>query len=263
MSSRFDAEFYSLYRPFYPIETFSGITELLTRRGFHAPFRIADIGCGTGHSTLSLHKTGITAQIIGIDPDSKMLDEARKLAAQTDTIEWKTGSGEMTGLKSKSVDAITIGSAFHWMDPLATKAEFQRILKPGAIIRIFEYQFPKTEKLPELNEWIRREFNLRWKAPNQKPRGSLKELSSGFRHDPAFEWLGEGHPKMQMNLNPEQLTGLILSQSRVLHYEDTLDSEAKDRFRKSLRSIIKDFIKDQNPVFDFKLAWIDLGLSSK
>lgn len=262
MSSRFDAQFYSLYRPFYPAETFAGLTDQLIRRGFSAPFTFADIGCGTGHSAISLLQSGASGRVIGIDPDSLMLDQARKLSARySSNVEWRIGRGEATGLEPASIDAILIGSAFHWMKPAEVKAEVRRILKRGGILRIFEYQFPKAVGLPELNEWIRREFNLRWKAPEQKPRGSLKELTSGFRNDPAFEFLGDAQPKMEMQLDAEQVTGLILSQSRVLHYEDTLkDLAERETFRSSVRSAVGAFLGDKTATFDFKLAWVEFGL---
>jgi SAM-dependent methyltransferase len=266
VSSRFDPQFYSLYRPFYPVETFAGLTDRLIRRGFAAPFTFADIGCGTGHSTISLIRSeiraGASGRVIGIDPDPLMLDQARKLSVREHCdVEWRVGQGEATGLEPASVDAILIGSAFHWMKAGEVKAEVCRVLKRGGILRIFEYQFPKAAGQPELNEWIRREFNLRWKAPAQKPRGSLKEMTSIFRDDPEFEFLGDAQPKMEMQLDAGQVTGLILSQSRVLHYEDTLKDQAeKEVFRSSVRSAIGNHLGDKSAIFDFKLAWVEFGL---
>jgi SAM-dependent methyltransferase len=266
VSSRFDPHFYSLYRPFYPAETFAGLTDRLIKRGFVAPFTLADVGCGTGHSAISLIRTGVSARVIGIDPDPLMLDQARQLSARERCpgqyhVEWKTGRGEATGLEPASVDAILIGSAFHWMKADEVKAEVSRVLRRGGILRIFEYQFPKAAGQPELNEWIRREFNLRWKAPAQQPRGSLKELTAVFRDDLEFEFLGDDQPKMEMQLNEEQVTGLILSQSRVLHYEDTLkDLTEKEAFRNSVRSSVGSYLAGKSASFDFKLAWVEFGL---
>jgi ubiquinone/menaquinone biosynthesis C-methylase UbiE len=191
-----------------------------------------------------------------------MLDQARQLGARYKyDIEWKVGLGEATGLEPASVDAVLIGSAFHWMKAGEVKSEVSRILKRGGILRIFEYQFPKAAGHAELNEWIRREFNLRWKAPAQKPRGSLKEMTAIFRDNPEFESLGDLQPKMEMQLDADQVTGLILSQSRVLHYEDTLkDQSEKEAFRKSVRSTIGDYLEGKTATFDFKLAWIQFGL---
>ncbi|MFL5814215.1 MAG: class I SAM-dependent methyltransferase [Bdellovibrionia bacterium] len=269
MSSRFDPHFYSLYRPFYPAETFAGLTERLCRRGLMAPHTFADIGCGTGHSTISLIRSEIqssaSGRVIGIDPDALMLDEARRLSAREQCdVEWRLGRGEATGLEPASVDAILIGSAFHWMKAGEVKAEVCRVLKRGGILRIFEYQFPKAVGHPELNEWIRREFNLRWKAPEQKPRGSLKELTSIFRDDPEFEFLGDAQPKMEMQLDSEQLTGLILSQSRVLHFEDNLKDQTEiQAFRNSVRSTVGNYLAEKSALFDFKLAWMEFGLRAR
>lgn len=262
MSSRFDPEFYSLYRPFYPAETFAGLEQRLCQRGFIAPFAIADIGCGTGHSTVSLLRSGINAFVIALDPDPEMRQRARLLLADLPVVQIAEGRGEATDLASDSLDAVTIGSAFHWMDVPQTRTEMLRILRPGGVLRIFEYQFPKTDQFPLLNDWIRREFNLCWKAPHQKPRGSLKELTQGIRDDHSFEWLGEGRPAMQATLDVPQLTGLLLSQSRVLHYMDTLEAAERMEFKRSLSETLRGFIGQASAVFDFRLAWVELGRRS-
>ncbi|MFC0774040.1 class I SAM-dependent methyltransferase [Terrimonas alba] len=41
------------------------------------------------------------------------------------------GTAEATGLRSRSIDLITVAQAFHWMDIEASAKEFRRILKPG------------------------------------------------------------------------------------------------------------------------------------
>lgn len=261
MSSRFDPEFYSLFRPFYPAQTFTGIAERLSSRGFTSPFQVVDIGCGTGHSTLSFIQSCPGMNVTGIDSDPHMLEEAERIAPPGSAITWKCSAAEATGLDSHAFDLILIGSAFHWMKPTETREEILRILKPRGVIRVFEYQFPKALKLPELNEWIRREFNLRWKAPDQKPRGSLKDLTKIFRDDDRFEYLAEGQPEMLLTLDVNQLTGLILSQSRVLHYEDMLDEDERESFREALKVQISVLMENQPAVFDFKLSWIEFGIS--
>ena len=261
--SRHNPEFYRQYRPYYPAETFLGFEKRLAANGARQPFVIADIGCGTGHSAVSLLRTGIHARIIGIDPDPEMITQAQSLLTGTDyQIDFKVGTGERTSLDSGSVDGILVGSAFHWMKPEETKIEFERILRhtPVArgVIRLFEYQFPKALHLPILNEWIRRQFNLYWKAPGQEPRGNFKELTSVFRRDPIYEVSGEARPEMILSLNAEQLAGLLFSQSRVLHFENELVSPERLKFRHEvLETLTREMEPGKTHDFDFRLAWVE------
>jgi len=213
---QFNPEFYLRYRPYYPISLFENLNQKLISRKISPPFKLADVGCGTGHSTLSVLQTQIPMHMIGLDPDQKMLEKACEnknhfTLLPSQTLEFVQGRGEATGLADQSMDCLLVGSAFHWMDPHETLEEFHRILAPCGLVRIFEYQFPKAIHLPELNEWIRRQFNLYWKAPGQIPRGSLREITQIFRTSSRFQSLGEGRPPMRLLLKYEDLAGLIFS----------------------------------------------------
>ncbi len=253
--ARFDPDLYRRYRPYYPAALFEELPKLLLARSFSEPFEIVDLGCGTGHSSASLLKSGIRARVRGIDPDAAMLDRAREVTADL-SVDFSIGQGELTGLESESADAAIVASALHWMEPQATCTEIGRILKPRGILQVFEYQFPKCAELPELNEWIRREFNLRWKAPQQKPRGDLFELTRLYRATPWKSLDPAGSPrrvKMNLSLRAEDLVGLILSQSRVLHYENTLEAQQITAFRSDLEKQIQSHLRDQAREFDFNL----------
>lgn len=270
--SKFDAQFYREFRPFYPPETFLGLEqkleERLRERNELGEILIADLGCGTGHSAVSLMRSSqffqAHARIIAIDPDPGMLLQGERLLKELSisSIELKQGSGEKTDLEDDSVDAILVGSAFHWMNGHQAKEEFKRIFRDKGILRIFEYQFPKALQLPDLNDWIRRQFNLYWKAPDQKPRGTLMQLTEIFKGDSSFRFLGQGQPEMVQQLDSKQLTGLLFSQSRVLHFENTLEPLARTQFRDETRHALESRMPlNESHPFDFRLAWIEFQLT--
>jgi len=265
--SRFDSEYYRLYRPTYPAELFDGLCRDLQ---CSKPMTFADIGCGTGLSLLSLVRAcagaGATSgnQWIGVDPDPRMLAQAKEvLSSESIQAELVTGSAEATGLRDNSVSVILVGSAFHWMDPARAKQEFLRITTAEAHILVFEYQFPKSLQDTELNEWIRRRFNQDWKAPGQTPRGDFKQVTRIFRDDSGLRVLQDGRVPMILPLGSEDLAGLILSQSRVLHYENTLTIEERDRFRDSLRRELRDRMGENHQPFDFYLNRLLLRRQTK
>ena len=92
-----------------------------------------DIGCGTGNYTNALHKKGV--DFIGIDPSTKMLNEAKKKNA---TIDFRIGTAENTGLDDHQVDGcmgtLTI---HHWTDLTEGFSELYRVIKPNGNIVIF------------------------------------------------------------------------------------------------------------------------------
>lgn len=251
--SRFDADFYRRFRPYYPAEVFAELGRELKARvpvAASRRFDVADIGCGTGHSSESLLASGIPASVWGVDPDPMMLAQAEMICPRG---VFTVGSGEATGLPDASFDAVTIASAFHWMEPLATRDEVLRVLRPQGLLLVYEYQFPKAQARPQLNEWIRREFNLRWKAPGQKPRGAFDEVTGCFRTDGRLGHVSDRRIPMIQPLDAAALVGLILSQSRVLHFENTLSSGERDEFRAQLGVKVSELLGNEGDLFDFSL----------
>lgn len=110
-----------------------------------------DIGCGSGNYTNALQQLGY--HFIGIDPSTLMLEKAKLL---NNSIDWRMGTAEHTGLDDVSVDGI-IGSLtiHHWTDLKNAFIELHRVLKPKGRIVIFtstpkqmqgywlNYYFPK------------------------------------------------------------------------------------------------------------------------
>lgn len=257
--SSFDPEDYLRYRPEYPAATFAGLEAGLRARGLTPPYAVADVGCGAGHSLISLLAAGFPAgRVTGVDPDPAMLAAAR---ARPEAAAWvlREGAGEATGLADGSQDVVLVGSAWHWMERDRARDELARVLRPGGALRIFEYQFPKSRAHPALDEWIRRGFNREWRAPGQRPRGAFTELTAGFRVDPRFAPAGEGAPPMVLVLSADELAGLLLSQSRVRHAERALPPEGRAAFREGIRAELRERLGPGRAEFDFRLAWIEFA----
>ena len=122
---------YVRYRPGYPPAAVAHIADQLDI----APGRlIADVGAGTGLLTRSLLQAG--AEVIAIDPNEHMLDAARELLAGQRRASFVVASAEDTTLDDHSVDAITVGQAFHWFEHEAARDEFRRILRPGGCVAL-------------------------------------------------------------------------------------------------------------------------------
>src|SRR6185437_11109148 len=92
------------------------------------PKTILDLGCGTGRFSEAL-ATYFDADVIGIDPSAKMLEQAQAKRLNT-RVRYEAGRGEAMPLPDSTVDLIFISMVFHhFADPVKTAAECRRVLR--------------------------------------------------------------------------------------------------------------------------------------
>jgi len=116
---------YLHYRPGYPSEA---VAMLRAECGLCPGHVIADIGSGTGFLSELFLKNG--NRVYGVEPNEAMRQAGEEYLASYDGFSSINGSAEATTLDNASVDFVTVGQAFHWFEPAATRREFLRILKP-------------------------------------------------------------------------------------------------------------------------------------
>jgi ubiquinone/menaquinone biosynthesis C-methylase UbiE len=115
---------------------------------------ILDLGCGTGRFSEAL-ATHFDAEVIGIDPSQKMLDQAqRKL--RDGRVRYQSGRGEAIPLADDSVDLVFMSMSFHhFTDQKLAARECRRVLRDGApaILRTGIHEriasYPYVEFFPE------------------------------------------------------------------------------------------------------------------
>ena len=92
---------------------------------------ILDLGCGTGRFSEAL-AVRFDAEVIGIDPSKKMLEQARRKRRDR-RIRYEIGRGESIRLPANSVDVICMSMIFHHFDnPALAALECRRVLRNGA-----------------------------------------------------------------------------------------------------------------------------------
>jgi len=114
------------------------------------PQLIADIGCGTGHTTLKLSQHYTGTRLIALDISQQMLLKTRR--KQSFWQHWRnpfaciSGDAESLPLATDSVDLIFSNLVIQWCNNLDSAfKEFQRILKPGGLL-LFSTFGPDTLK---------------------------------------------------------------------------------------------------------------------
>jgi ubiquinone/menaquinone biosynthesis C-methylase UbiE len=238
LKSRFHGEEYRKARPLYPAALFAPIKAALRPATKPAPLQILDLGAGTGYASESFLRIDPAAQVTLLEPDEGMLNHARERQPDATFIHSRA---ETIALKDESLDGVLIGSAWHWMDYETTLREIDRVLIPDGAVFIFEYQFPKGQDLFDLNEWVRRQFNLYWKAPSQVPRGSLYEITQAFRDDKNFSQITDIDLSEVKNHSADEFADVIFSQSRFLHYEESLKENIPGNYRLKIRNELKTY----------------------
>jgi SAM-dependent methyltransferase len=124
-------EDYVKYRPHYPAAV---VTYLQQTYSFLPNWVVADIGSGTGISTELLLAAG--NHVNAVEPNPEMRVKAEELLSGYPGFVSIVGTAEATGLPDASVDLIVAGQAFHWFEPVATRREFVRIARPGAVVAL-------------------------------------------------------------------------------------------------------------------------------
>ncbi len=123
---------YARHRPGYPRGVIAHIVEVT---GLSAEWIVADVGSGTGLSSLPFLNQG--NRVHAVEPNAAMRSAAEAWLGTRPGFTSVDGSAEATGLGSASVDLVVVGQAFHWFDRDATRKEFARILRRPGWVALF------------------------------------------------------------------------------------------------------------------------------
>ncbi|MGW3564308.1 class I SAM-dependent methyltransferase [Streptomyces sp. NPDC000941] len=97
--------------------------------------RLIDVGCGPGIVALSLAR--LFHEVVGVDPDSGMIDEAGReaaLAGVADKTRWVRARAEELPAGLGTFTVATFAQSFHWMDRDLVAATIRGMLRPGGAL---------------------------------------------------------------------------------------------------------------------------------
>lgn len=122
---------YVRYRPGYPRAI---LGPLQAECGLTPESVVADIGSGTGLLARLFLENGNV--VYGVEPNAEMRAAGEDYLRGFAKFRSIAGSAEATELPDESVDLTVVGQAFHWFDPVATRRDFLRILRPGGCVAV-------------------------------------------------------------------------------------------------------------------------------
>ncbi|NOU74997.1 methyltransferase domain-containing protein [Paenibacillus sp. LMG 31458] len=138
------AWYYSRYRPIYPS---SLLRFLVNKFSLNGEGRLLDLGCGTGQLTLKFNDW--FQEIIGVDTEPEMLNEALHLSNvnRVDNACWLQGRAEERSSDWGSFRLMLIAKAFHWMDRESILEILYNSSDDNGGIAIIDYNNEKYEPL--------------------------------------------------------------------------------------------------------------------
>lgn len=237
------ADRYDAYRPRPPL----AVIDLLTSLAQVArPALVADIGCGTGLSTLIWADRADA--VVGIEPSDDMRTQAEARAADLGNVRFQRGLSTATGLPDGCADIVTASQALHWMEPAPTFAEVRRVLRPGGVFAAYDCDWPPTlhweaelaytRCLARAND-VEREQGTSRDVRSWDKREHLQRMrdSGQFRYtkEVTLHHVEEG--------GAERLVGLAMSQGQIAALLKHGLSEAEiglDELRRETRRVLGD-----------------------
>jgi SAM-dependent methyltransferase len=204
--SRFTSrvENYVRYRPGYP----GALLELLRGAwGLTPQTLIADLGSGTGLLSRLFLENG--NEVFGIEPNAAMRKAGAEYLSGFPRFHSLEGAAEAIPLPEASVDAVVAGQAFHWFEPVAARAEFQRILRcDGWVALIWNERLTKASPFSREYERLLQKFGTDYRRVREM-YPTRDKINRFFGH-PDFR---EDQLENAQVMDDEGLRGRLLSSS--------------------------------------------------
>ncbi|HEY5845273.1 MAG TPA: class I SAM-dependent methyltransferase [Nakamurella sp.] len=206
---------YESGRPDYPPAAVAWLLEPVSGNG---PPNVADVGAGTGKLTRVAVALG--ADVTAVDPDEAMLETLRSAVPGVPT---HVGTAENLPLDDASQDAVVLGQAWHWVDPVVGSREIARVLRPGGVLgliwNIRDERTPWVRRLTDIMRASRAESALADGGPDvAAPFGPLEQQQSS--------WMRQ--------MTRSQLLNMARSRSYVI----TAPPEEKARIEEGLSTLL-------------------------
>jgi SAM-dependent methyltransferase len=132
-----------LYDPFQKLFGGWAYQQLVDQTDLHPGQRVLEIGCGTGNVTVLVKRLHPQVEVVGLDPDPKALDRARrKFANAALSVQLDRGFSDVLPYHDGSFDRVISSFMFHHLseeEKTKTLGEIRRVLKPGGSLHLLDF----------------------------------------------------------------------------------------------------------------------------
>lgn len=117
--------------------------QLVTQMNIQPGQRILDVGCGTATLALLIKKRYPDTEVVGLDPDTQILDIARRKAAREGAqIRFDVGYADRLPYADATYDCVTSSLVLHHLTSEVKRAaldEAYRVLRPGGQLHVADF----------------------------------------------------------------------------------------------------------------------------
>ena len=189
------ADAYERGRPPYPAEAIDWLLP-------PGAMRVLDLGAGTGKLTRQL--TGRGLDVTAVEPSEGMREQ---LGRAVPGVRVLAGTGERIPLPGRSVDAVLVAQAWHWVDPAQAVPEVARVLGPGGRLGlVWNIRDERADWVAGLGAILRRSDGARVST----------NVSAEPRVGPPFGPLERREFGWVYHLSPDALIDMVVSRSYVI-----------------------------------------------
>jgi SAM-dependent methyltransferase len=195
------ADAYERGRPTYPTEAIEQLAAALHL----GPGRIVlDLAAGTGKLTRTLVPSGV--EVVAVEPVAEM---RARLAESLTGVTALAGTAEAIPLEAGSVDAVTVGQAFHWFDGDAALAEIHRVLRErGRLGLVWNVR-------DESVGWVARLTEIMAPHRGDAPRAPGGAWRAAFERTQLFGPLEHAEFRFDHELSPDGVVARVASVSFI------------------------------------------------
>ena len=141
--------FLPLYDPLVSLMGFGrAVQELISQANIERAHSVLDVGCGTGTLIVMLKRRYSAVEVVGVDPDSKALQRARKKVGRAGvSVQLDQGFADELPYGEQSFDRVFSSFMFHHLDEEErerTSREVLRVLKPGGSFHLLDFVSNET-----------------------------------------------------------------------------------------------------------------------
>jgi SAM-dependent methyltransferase len=210
---------YERGRPPYPPR---GIGWLLPGGAAH----VLDLGAGTGKLTRQLRDLGL--DVTAVEPSERMREQLRQAVPGVAAL---AGTAERIPLPDRSVDAVLVAQAWHWVQPAAAVPEVARVLAPGGWLGLL------WNIRDEREDWVARLGTI-MRGNRDGTDGSYPgtaEISQAPPVGPPFGPVERRDVEWVHRLSPGSLTDMVASRSYVI----TLPAADREALLSEVRHLVR------------------------